>query len=800
MQKQPFTHQFILPPQSPSAIPIVAPDAVASTSSQTDTSNKPASKPKANVNAKRLCRNVIIHGFCKFEDKGCEFNHEVGIKPSSQPSPESKSTVRIQQPTSTSKPANAVSTVTPDSVNAPVFVPTSSSTAITQVTTTTEGNAVNPSASSGQNGYSSTNGDGSVSGLTNSFSHFSMTGEISGTASPMQQHPPMSSMGSMSMMQPGPVDPYYYMGASMFDQQPLQYHMHARTLPHLANLSTQQRALQSFFTPDQLREELARRNENELVTIPARELGLPQEVDVYHSLYPLEIRNQPGHKSMFFNHPTTAYKAVSTVDGRTYVLYRVEGFRLVNEQAMASVERWRKIRHSNIVSIREAFTTRAFGDPSVIFVYQYHPGAKTLLSMYGMGNRSANGSAPTFIPETTLWSYITQIASAMKKVHKAGLAVRSIEPSKILVTGKNRLRINCSAALDVLHFESGDGTIEEHQQEDFLAFGKLIIELACNIPQSSQNLPRSFELVSHCYSADIKKVVLYLLSKPDSTKNIDHVISLIGSRILHEVNCNQSYTDVLDHELSRQLENGRLLRLLTKMGFINERAEFENDPSWSETGEKYIIKLFRDYVFHQTDDNGSPRLDNAHVVSCLNKLDAGVDEKIMLTSRDDETSVIVSYKEAFLFSVSNLFTMSAELVWALVKNNNSFLVKRPNGVEFTAERGNLTNLNTFKYSGLANNKAVDIAAAPRGVRVTLKKAKQANKPAKSTHSYVIAKSRRASAKSVANLVARSGYRADLRKAALARASAVISSQAPKKAKAVRPAKGLRAEKAAAKQA
>lgn len=39
------------------------------------------------------------------------------------------------------------------------------------------------------------------------------------------------------------------------------------------------------------------------------------------------------------------------------------GFRLVNEQAMASVERWRKVRHSNIVSIREAFTTRAFGDP-----------------------------------------------------------------------------------------------------------------------------------------------------------------------------------------------------------------------------------------------------------------------------------------------------------------------------------------------------------------------------------------------------------------------------------------------------
>lgn len=44
----------------------------------------------------------------------------------------SKSTVRIQPPATSSKPANTVSTVTPDSVNAPVFVPTSSSTAINQ--------------------------------------------------------------------------------------------------------------------------------------------------------------------------------------------------------------------------------------------------------------------------------------------------------------------------------------------------------------------------------------------------------------------------------------------------------------------------------------------------------------------------------------------------------------------------------------------------------------------------------------------------------------------------------------------
>ncbi len=47
--------------------------------------------------------------------------------------------------------------------------------------------------------------------------------------------------------------------------------------------------------------------------------------------------------------------------------------------------------------------------------------------------------------------------------------------------------------------------------------------------------------------------------------------------------------------------------------------------------------------------------------------------------------------------------MSADLVWAIVKNNNSFLVKRQN-VQFSSEPSNLLNLNSFKYSGIANYK------------------------------------------------------------------------------------------------
>ena len=44
------------------------------------------------------------------------------------------------------------------------------------------------------------------------------------------------------------------------------------------------------------------------------------------------------------------------------------------------------------------------------------------------------------------------------------------------------------------------------------------------------------------------------------------------------------------------------------------------DVAWSETGDRYMLKLFRDYLFHQTSSNGAPWIDLAHIVQCLNKV------------------------------------------------------------------------------------------------------------------------------------------------------------------------------------
>ncbi len=68
--------------------------------------------------------------------------------------------------------------------------------------------------------------------------------------------------------------------------------------------------------------------------------------------------------------------------------------------------------------------------------------------------------------------------------------------------------------------------------------------------------------------------------------------------------------------------------------------------------------------------------------------------------------------------------MADALVWQLVKNNNSFLHKvgrtnRSGAVQFSSEPGNLMSVNSFKYSGLANSKTIDISSSKKG-GVTLK--------------------------------------------------------------------------------
>ncbi|KAF9535605.1 ribosomal L28e protein family-domain-containing protein [Crepidotus variabilis] len=144
--------------------------------------------------------------------------------------------------------------------------------------------------------------------------------------------------------------------------------------------------------------------------------------------------------------------------------------------------------------------------------------------------------------------------------------------------------------------------------------------------------------------------------------------------------------------------------------------------------------------------------------------------------------------------------MSNDLQWLLLRGNNSFIVKRvPEGPIFSREPGNLRNLHSFKYSGLANSKVIDISDASGSIKIRSRKTKaspQAVSPAYSA-STLRARSGGRRALGAASAHSKRGYRPDLRTAALARVSALIAGQREPKPTPPRKARGKKAKAATA---
>ena len=298
-----------------------------------------------------------------------------------------------------------------------------------------------------------------------------------------------------------------------------------------------------------------------------------------------------------------------------------------------------------MVNVHLAFTNSGFGDSSLIFVTDYHPCSETLAQKHFNTTRSGRNSN-NHVSEQILWGYIVQIASALKAIHSADLAARVIDSSKVLLTSESRVRLNACAIMDVVQHDSSI-SMNELQRKDLDQFGRLIHAIGTNNHSvNTTNPTKVTDAFSRFYSAHLRDSVNWLLNQDSGiAKTIDAFLTSIATDVVNVFDSSLHLDDQLIGDLNRELENSRIVRLLTKLNFINERPEYEHDQKWAEHGVRYILVLFRDYVFHQVDGQGNPVLDLAHVLTCCNKLDAGIDEKITLTSRDENTLVIVSFRE-----------------------------------------------------------------------------------------------------------------------------------------------------------
>mmetsp|Transcript_1634 Transcript_1634/g.3780 ORF Transcript_1634/g.3780 Transcript_1634/m.3780 type:complete len:721 (+) Transcript_1634:251-2413(+) len=361
-----------------------------------------------------------------------------------------------------------------------------------------------------------------------------------------------------------------------------------------------------------------------------------------------------GRSARFCGSATYVYKALAIDDPQPYCLRRIDGFHIANFGAAAkAVERWLKLEpHPCVCALRQLFATQEFvtqskdavshqDTASLVFVYDYLPNASTL--------ENSHFTKPC--PENLLWVYISQLALALRHIHSVGLAARVVEPSKILVSHRNRVHLNCVGVLDALRHDPSF-PIGNYQKQDLVSLGRLILALVAGSMSVLSDVHKSVDRVlpatGGMFSGELRNLVVTLLTlagQHQAGPTIHDVLALVHARVATQLEHQLHFGDALECELMKEVDNGRLFKIICKLGTICERPHFNNDPHWAETGDRYLCKLFRDYLFHQCDESGAPHLDMGHIVDCLNKVDVGVPEKIMLMSQDESSVLVVSFMD-----------------------------------------------------------------------------------------------------------------------------------------------------------
>ena len=430
-----------------------------------------------------------------------------------------------------------------------------------------------------------------------------------------------------------------------------------------------------------------------------------------------------------FGYPTSVFRVTSITDGNVYCLRRLDSVRCVSHKiAQTVMYQWLSnasgrlkfgtsggggFDHPGIVRWYKCFLSQR----AVFFVHQYHAGAVTLRERFFSNNRQQQqqgggggigGNVP--LPESLIWSCLVQLVSAIRSVHENNLAVRTLQLNHILCTQENitsssstssssmggsyglpklRLRINCIGIVDILEFEARKG-LEELQIADMRSLGCILLSMCTGTEitvndiynrnntvqqqqQQGQMLMEYFQFVQQNYSRELYMLIHSLVNPSAPPSNIRSIAASMAMRAFDELDIAHGCIDEMHTALLGIYESGRALKLLLKLAFVNERPEFGIDKNWSESGDCYILKLFRDFgkfivirprrlvhrfvlfiyqydhfgvqVFHQADGSGRPVMDLGHVVSSLNKLDAADEEKIVLTSRDGKNVLVVSFAD-----------------------------------------------------------------------------------------------------------------------------------------------------------
>jgi PAB-dependent poly(A)-specific ribonuclease subunit 3 len=307
--------------------------------------------------------------------------------------------------------------------------------------------------------------------------------------------------------------------------------------------------------------------------------------------------NRIASRSSFFGYPCITFQVTSRDDGYTYCLRRFDNVRSVSAKIGLSVtNQWTNCipaqEHPGIVPFYQCFLSQR----AVFFVHHYIPRSQSLKDLLA----SLNG---TGLPESTIWSCIVQIVSAIRTIHRNLLSVRTLRLQYILATtdvssSRLRIRLGSVGIVDALEFEARKH-VTDLQCDDIRDLGRLILSISSGTDITSLTDSTTFtqceNFVAQNYSRELHNLAITLIRSRPRPPTINEVSQAVAQYCFDEQDAAYRSHDRIERGLCAEYESGRALRLFLKLGYINERPEMGLNRRWSQSGDCYVLSLFRDY-------------------------------------------------------------------------------------------------------------------------------------------------------------------------------------------------------------
>lgn len=398
-----------------------------------------------------------------------------------------------------------------------------------------------------------------------------------------------------------------------------------------------------LFMAQQLRSRFIAQPPSRATTITVTSSQFSQFQTIYN------IEPQPAESSMIPGLVSSAYLTTNRFNGKQVVLRRLINLPVDAREIANTLNVLKHFRHPNLVPLHNITPTQEFvlGSNDIVMEYRYIKGARSALDVF-FPRAGPNGlpvAETSDMTEGLAWSIACQLIGLIRTMHETETPLRGLHISKLLysdicgrvyVSGLGLRDVHELATTAAQPSGAARPSFEDLRRRDIIDLGQVLAQLVTRnlnpSPGDLQALARSmrfspsfFSLISACLEGKIR---------------IADLCRGLGERLSMEVGHQQGYADLFYSDCSKELHNGRLMRMMIKLNFVISSSQALSMMDY-DTEDRYALRLLHNYLFNQVDDNQRPRIDWGHVYATLNKLDCGSDDLVQLVSNEDHQALLV---------------------------------------------------------------------------------------------------------------------------------------------------------------